>query len=114
MEDCLFCKIIKGEIPAEVVYEDETTFAFKDISPVAPVHVLVVPKAHISSLNDISSENAAVFSNILLKVAKIADQLGLSEEGYRVVNNIGDNGGQTVKHLHFHLLGGKHLEWPKL
>lgn len=112
MSDCLFCKIIAGEIPSSKVYEDEYVYAFDDISPEAPVHVLIVPKAHISSANDITEENADVVSAIFLAAKKIAEEKGVAESGYRIVNNCGEDGGQTVKHLHFHLIGGRSLSWP--
>lgn len=112
MTDCLFCKIIAGEIPSGKVYEDEYVYAFNDISPEAPVHVLIVPKAHIASANDITEENAEIVSRIFLAAKKIAKEMGIAEGGYRIVNNCGEDGGQTVKHLHFHLLGGRSLAWP--
>lgn len=111
MEDCLFCKIIKGEIPSDKVYEDETVFAFRDIDPQAPTHVLVIPKQHIRSADDVTPENSAVISHIFEVIAIIAKQEGLTN-GYRVVNNCGDSAGQTVKHLHFHLMGGRDFTWP--
>ncbi|MBQ7033589.1 MAG: histidine triad nucleotide-binding protein [Clostridia bacterium] len=110
--DCLFCKIINGEIPSNKVYEDEKVYAFHDISPAAPVHVLIIPKVHISSANALTEENAAVVGHIFVVAAKIAAQLGIAENGYRIVNNCGEDGGQTVPHLHFHLLGGRSLQWP--
>ena len=111
MEDCLFCKIIEGEIPSDKVYEDETVFAFRDIDPQAPTHVLVIPKQHIRSADDVTPENSAVISHIFEVIATIAKQEGLTN-GYRVVNNCGDSAGQTVKHLHFHLLGKRKMTWP--
>ena len=108
--DCLFCKIIAGEIPSTKVYEDEYVFAFKDINPMAPVHVLIIPKQHISSINEVTSENSAVIAHIYEVAAKIAKELGVSESGYRVVSNCGRDAGQTVFHLHFHLLGGTALK----
>ena len=112
MDDCLFCKIAAGEIPSTKVYEDELVYAFKDIAPVAPVHVLIIPKQHVmSSLNDITEDNAAIIAHIMMVAAKLAKEMGL-ENGYRVVNNCGEDAGQTVKHLHFHLIGGKKLQWP--
>ncbi len=110
--DCLFCKIIKGEIPSQKVFEDEKVYAFCDISPAAPVHVLIVPKAHIPSANALCAENAAVVGHIFVVAAEIAKTLGIAEKGYRIVNNCGEDGGQTVGHLHFHLLGGRGLAWP--
>jgi len=109
MEDCLFCKIIKKEIPATIVYEDEDILAFEDIKPIAPVHTLIIPKKHITSLKDINEENSAIISKIYLVINKIAEQKGIKDRGYRVVVNCGEEGGQVVQHLHFHLLGGKKL-----
>ncbi len=108
--DCLFCSIIKGDIPSTKVYEDETVFAFKDINPVAPVHILIVPKNHLSSVNDVTEENSAVIAHIYEVAAKLAKEMGIAESGYRVVSNCGKDAGQTVFHLHFHLLGGKALK----
>lgn len=108
--DCLFCSIIKGDIPSTKVYEDETVFAFKDINPVAPVHILIVPKNHLSSVNDVTEENSAVIAHIYEVAAKLAKEMGIAESGYRVVSNCGKDAGQTVFHLHFHLLGGKVLK----
>ena len=106
--DCLFCAIIEGEIPSTKVYEDELCFAFRDIAPQAPTHVLVVPKAHIESVNGVTAENSAVVAHIFEVIPKIAAEEGLAG-GYRVVSNCGDDAGQTVHHLHFHILGGKRL-----
>ena len=106
MEDCLFCKIIKEEIPSSKVYEDEYVYGFKDIEPVAPVHILIVPKKHISSLNEISEEDEDLLGKIFLAIKKIAKELGVEEKGYRVINNCGKDAGQTVMHLHFHLIAG--------
>ena len=105
---CIFCKIIAGEIPSAKVYEDETVFAFRDINPQAPTHILVVPKAHIASVAEITAENSDVVAHIFQVIAKIAREEGL-EKGYRVVSNCGEDAGQTVHHLHFHILGGKAL-----
>lgn len=106
--DCLFCKIIKGEIPSSKVYENEYVYAFNDINPMAPVHVLVVPKAHIKKTDEITEENSVYVAKIFEAVAEIAKQLGL-EKGYRVITNCGEDGCQSVMHLHFHILGGKKL-----
>ena len=111
MNDCLFCKIIKGEIPSSKVYEDDMVYAFNDIAPEAPVHVLIVPKEHIASAAEINAENSAVVAKIFEVAAKIAEKKGLSD-GFRVVTNCGDSAGQTVKHLHYHLLGGRDFTWP--
>ena len=108
MSDCLFCKIITGEIPSTKVYEDETVFAFRDINPQAPSNVLVVPKAHIADCNGVTAENSAVVAHIFEVIPKIAQAEGLTS-GYRVVSNCGADAGQTVQHLHFHVLGGKAL-----
>ncbi len=112
MEDCIFCKIIAGEIPSDKVYENEYVYAFNDINPVAPVHVLIVPKNHISFINEINEENSGVMAKIYEAAAKIAEELNISSEGYRVVTNCGEAAGQTVNHIHFHLLGGRDLSWP--
>ena len=108
MSDCLFCKIIAGEIPSAKVYEDELVYAFRDINPQAPTHVLVVPKTHISDCNAVNEENSAVVAHIFEVIPKIAAAEGLTG-GYRVVSNCGADAGQTVQHLHFHILGGKTL-----
>ena len=106
--DCLFCSIIKGDIPSKKVYEDDTCYAFLDINPQAPIHCLVVPKVHMASLNEIDEENAAAVAHIMTVIPRIAVALG-AEDGYRVVTNIGEHGCQSVKHLHFHSLGGAKL-----
>ena len=108
MSDCLFCKIVAGEIPSTKVYEDDQILAFRDIEPQAPVHILIVPKNHICSVNGISAENSAIVAHIFEVIPRIAAAEKLTG-GYRVVSNCGEDGGQTVKHLHFHLLGGKKL-----
>ncbi len=112
MTDCLFCKIIAKEIPAEIVWEDELLVGIKDINPVAPVHILLIPKKHISSLNDITEDDKELMGHIQLVANKLALELNIAEPGYRLVNNCGDLGGQTVLHIHYHLLGGRHLGWP--
>lgn len=109
MDDCLFCKIIKKEIPSKVVYEDDTVLAFRDINPVAPVHILVIPKKHIGSLVELTNEDEVIVGKIYTIINKIAKQEGIAEKGFRVIVNCGEDGGQEVKHLHFHLLGGKKL-----
>ena len=108
--DCIFCEIVKGNIPSKKVYEDDSVYAFYDISPMAPVHVLIIPKQHIASVNEVTSENGAVIAHIYEVAAKLAKELGISEDGYRIVTNCGKNAGQTVFHLHFHLLGGTQLK----
>ena len=108
MSDCLFCKIVAGDIPSTKVYEDESVLAFRDIAPMAPTHILVIPKTHISSVADITPENSAVVAHIFEVIATIAAQEGLAE-GYRVVSNCGEHASQSVHHLHFHILGGRQL-----
>lgn len=110
MDNCIFCKIIAGEIPSTKLYEDDEMLVFKDIEPKAPVHLLCVPKQHFAYLSELDDERAALVGRMLLKIGRLKDGLGLSE-GYRVVINQGENAGQTVHHLHLHLLGGEHLEW---
>ncbi len=106
--DCLFCKIINGDIPSTKVYEDDCVLAFKDINPNAPVHVLVVPKTHIESIDAVNGDNVEYVARLMVKIPEIAKLCGL-ENGYRVITNVGEDGGQTVKHLHFHILGGEKL-----
>lgn len=108
MSDCLFCKIIAGEIPSAKVYEDETVYAFRDIAPQAPTHILVIPKAHIAGCNGVTPENSAVVAHIFEVIPEIAKAENLAS-GYRVVSNCGADAGQTVPHLHFHILGGRQL-----
>ena len=111
--DCLFCKIVAGEIPSTKVYEDEQVYAFRDINPMAPVHVLIIPKKHVESVLAFTKEDKDLASHILVDVIpQLARELGVDEKGFRVVTNTGDEGGQSVKHLHFHLLGGRSLQWP--
>jgi histidine triad (HIT) family protein len=107
--DCLFCKIAAGELPSKVVYEDDLVKAFYDINPGAPTHFLVIPKQHIASISDINSENSSIVAHIFEVIPKLAAQLKL-DNGYRVVSNVGKDGGQTVFHIHFHVLGGRSLE----
>lgn len=108
MADCIFCKIISGEIPSTKVYEDDKILAFKDLNPQAPVHVLIIPKEHIAYVDDLNEDNCAIVGYIFSKIPEIAKSLGL-ENGYRIVNNCKEEGCQTVFHMHFHLLGGKQL-----
>ena len=109
MNDCIFCKIINKEIPSDIVYEDEDILAFRDIHPVTPVHVLVIPKKHITSLVDLKKEDEVIIGKIYTVINEIAKKEGILEKGFRVIVNCGEDGGQEVKHLHFHLLGGKKL-----
>lgn len=110
--DCLFCKIISGDIPSTKVYEDQKVYAFLDIEPQAPTHIIIVPKEHIPSANQIDDENCEVVGHIFKVAAILAKEQGFAENGYRIVNNCGKDGGQTVGHIHFHLLAGRNLGWP--
>lgn len=110
--DCLFCKIVAGEIPSTKVYEDDKIYAFKDINPEAPTHFLVITKEHISSLAHADLTHQELLGYIQIKIAEIAKEIGISEAGYRVVTNIGQHGGQTVSHIHYHVLAGRFLQWP--
>ncbi len=112
MGDCIFCKIISGEIPSKKLYEDDKVYAFYDINPEAPVHFLVIPKEHIESANALSTENANIVAHIFTVINKLTKELNISDKGYRIVNNCGEDGGQTVHHIHFHVLGGRSLQWP--
>lgn len=110
--DCIFCKIINKEIPAEIVYENEHVLAFKDINPEAKVHILFIPKKHLASVNSLDSENKEIVGEIFLAMKTVAKDLGIAEDGYRIVTNTGEKAGQTVHHLHFHLLSGREFKWP--
>jgi len=110
--DCIFCKIANGEIPAQLEYQDEKILAFKDINPQAPVHTLIIPRAHISTLNALSSEDSALTGYMVHQAALLAKSYGISEEGYRLVMNCNAGAGQTVFHIHMHLLGGRTMHWP--
>ena len=111
--DCIFCKIAAGEIPSQKVYEDDTVIAFKDLSPKDPIHVLIVPKKHIQSVAHFQAEDKELAAHIFVDVVpKLANELGIAEGGFRVVMNTGDDGGQTVHHLHVHLMGGRKFTWP--
>jgi histidine triad (HIT) family protein len=109
MDSCVFCKIIARQLPSSIVYENDKVMAFNDIKPVAPVHVIIVPKQHIESVNELTAENAAVLGDIHLAAKEVASKLGIADKGYRLVNNCGADAGQTVFHLHYHLLGGRKL-----
>ncbi|EHQ91716.1 HIT family hydrolase, diadenosine tetraphosphate hydrolase [Desulfosporosinus youngiae DSM 17734] len=109
ISDCIFCQIAQGKIPSETVYEDDGLIAFKDINPLAPVHLVVIPKIHLRSLNDVTPENEPLIGHLLGVIRRLAEELGVAESGYRVVTNTGTDGGQVVGHLHFHLLGGQAL-----
>lgn len=109
MGDCLFCKIVDKQIPSEIVYEDDKVMAFKDINPVAPVHILLIPKKHISDLTCIEAEDTELLGHLLLVAKKLAQELGIADSGFRIVNNCKADGGQVIFHLHFHLIGGRKL-----
>jgi histidine triad (HIT) family protein len=110
--NCLFCRIIAGEIPSRKVYEDDVAFAFHDVNPQAPTHVLIVPKKHIASLNEATPDDQALLGRLTLLASKLADQLGVVDGGYRTVINTGAGAGQSVWHIHIHLLGGRAMNWP--
>ncbi|NLX01263.1 MAG: histidine triad nucleotide-binding protein [Syntrophomonadaceae bacterium] len=112
MSDCLFCKIAAKNIPSKVIYEDEMLIAIEDINPSAPVHVLLIPKKHIASLNDIGDTDKSLLGHIQVIAAQIAKEQKIAKDGYRLVNNCGTMGGQEVMHLHYHLLGGREMLWP--
>jgi histidine triad (HIT) family protein len=111
-KDCIFCQIIAGEIPSTKVYEDDRAYAFRDVKPHAPTHILIVPKEHIESLNDIAQGDEALLGHLLRLAPKIANQLGIAESGFRTVVNTGENSGQAVWHLHIHVMGGRPMTWP--
>ena len=107
MEECIFCKIINGQVPSEKVYEDDEILAFKDIQPAAPIHVLIIPKKHIANLMEIQKEDSELMGRMVVVMQKIAKQLGIDEKGFRIISNCGPDSGQEVMHLHFHLLAGR-------
>ena len=111
-EECIFCKIAAGEIPVKPIYQDEQLIAFADINPAAPVHALAIPRKHLSSLAAVTAEDQQMLGHAMLTLPKIAALLGVAADGFRVVLNTGKNGGQTVMHLHWHILGGRYMEWP--
>jgi histidine triad (HIT) family protein len=110
--NCIFCKIIAGEIPSNMVYQDQNLVVIEDINPIAPVHLLLIPRQHIASLNEVTEENQEVLGQIQIKAAKLAKEMNIDQNGYRLVNNCGEWGGQLVMHLHYHLLGGRKMSWP--
>jgi len=112
VENCLFCKIATGEIPSKIVYQDQDVVAFEDINPQAPHHVLFIPRRHIASMTDLTIEDGSVLAALFIAAAKVARERGISESGYRFVANVGPDAGQSVFHLHFHLLGGRRMGWP--
>ena len=110
--DCLFCKLLAGDIPAEIVYEDDAVLAFRDINPQAPTHVLIIPRRHVSTINDMTEDDAYDVGQLFLAAAAIAAEEGVAEQGYRVVMNCNAGAGQSVFHLHLHMLGGRQMTWP--
>jgi histidine triad (HIT) family protein len=112
MTDCLFCRIVQKTIPAKIVHEDDRTVAFDDINPQAPVHTLIIPKKHVSAVQDCRDQDSDLLAQLMITCAKVATQKGLAQSGYRIVTNTGRDAGQTVFHLHLHVLGGRHLGWP--
>ena len=112
MSDCIFCKIIDKKIPAKILLENENTLAFADLNPVAPTHILFIPKKHISSLDQLTEADSTIIANLLLDISKFANNEKLNLNGYRIINNIGKDAGQTVFHIHFHLIAGRKMEWP--
>ncbi|MFW6132077.1 MAG: histidine triad nucleotide-binding protein [Candidatus Aminicenantaceae bacterium] len=112
MENCIFCKIINKEIPSKIIYEDEKILAFEDINPQAPIHILIIPKEHYASLNEIPENKTEIIGAIFSKARDIAEQKGITQKGYRIVLNTGKDSGQDVFHIHFHLLAGRKMNWP--
>ncbi|HMM44435.1 MAG TPA: histidine triad nucleotide-binding protein [Candidatus Macondimonas sp.] len=112
MAECLFCRIVKGELPAQIVHETDSVIAFRDLHPQAPTHVLVIPRRHIATLDDLSADDAALMGEMMLAAQAVARQEGIAERGYRTVMNCNLAGGQTVYHIHLHLLGGRQMIWP--
>lgn len=112
MDDCIFCKIVSGDIPAEIVYQDDDVLAFRDLNPQAPTHALMIPRRHISTLNDLQDSDAELMGKLVLAAARVARQEGFDEAGYRTVLNCNADAGQTVFHIHLHLLGGRRMTWP--
>ncbi len=110
--DCIFCKIAKGEIKSDIIYEDDKIIAFNDLDPKAPTHLLVIPKNHISSANDINEDNEVIIGHIFKVISKLAKKYGFDKTGFRIINNCGEDGGQSVNHIHFHVLAGRQLQWP--
>jgi len=110
--DCIFCKIIAGDIPSNKAYEDDTVLAFHDIEPMAPVHVLIIPKKHVKSVMELGAEDSGLVAHMFEVAKKLADDLGIAEKGFRLTINTGEDGGQAVKHLHMHLMGGRGFGWP--
>ena len=111
-QDCLFCKVLNGDIPADIIYESDSAIAFRDINPQAPTHVLVIPRKHVATINDLSEEDQEIIGSLYLAAKDIARDEGISDEGYRAVMNCNEGAGQSVFHIHLHVLGGRALSWP--
>ncbi len=111
-QDCLFCKIVEGNLPADIVYENDSLIAFRDINPIAPTHILLIPRRHIATMNDVQDSDASIAAELFLTAAKLAADEGLAEDGYRVVMNCNEAAGQSVFHIHLHLMGGRFMSWP--
>ena len=111
-QDCIFCKIINNQIKSDIIYQDNKILVFKDINPEAPVHLLIIPKEHIKNISEINSSNSDIIKPIFEKISELAVNLNISKDGYSVITNFGKHGGQTVEHLHFHVLAGRQLQWP--
>ena len=111
-DDCLFCKILDGEIPAELIYESDTAVAFRDVNPQAPTHVLVIPRKHISTINDIEQDDQEIIGSLYTAAREVAAKEGIADDGYRAVMNCGEGAGQSVFHIHLHVLGGRQMGWP--
>lgn len=112
MDDCLFCKVAAKQIPAKVIFEDDKVIAFHDINPQAPLHLLIIPKRHIGKINDLREEHASLIGHMILSAQRLAQSEGIADKGYRLVMNCNDDGGQTVFHIHLHMLGGRAMHWP--
>ncbi|MGL4739691.1 MAG: histidine triad nucleotide-binding protein [Sarcina sp.] len=112
MSDCIFCKIASGDIPSKKIYEDDKVLAFYDIQPEAPIHFLVIPKVHIRNVNEVTKENSSVVAHIFVVINKLVEELNVAESGYRVITNCGKDAGQTVDHMHFHIMAGREMTWP--
>lgn len=112
MEDCLFCKIVEKQIPSEIVFENEKVLAFKDVDPIAPIHILIIPKEHITTTNDLKEDDKELIGEIFLTAKHLAKEFNIAEDGYRTVFNCNEKGGQSVYHIHLHLIGGRQMKWP--
>ncbi|MGL5634582.1 MAG: histidine triad nucleotide-binding protein [Sarcina sp.] len=112
MSDCIFCKIANGDIPSKKIYEDDKVLAFYDIQPEAPIHFLVIPKVHIKNVNEVTEENSSIVAHIFVVINKLVEELNVAQSGYRIITNCGKDAGQTVDHMHFHVMAGREMTWP--